>query len=433
MQNKAFSMEDLFAFLNAGVSAFHSTAAAAAILEAEGYRNCPESAAWHLVPGGKYYTTRNGSAVLAWRMPKGPLTGWHAAASHSDSPTWRIKTLDGADHGFARAEVEGYGGMLMSTWFDRPLSVAGRVFVRANGEIVEKLVSVDRDLLVIPNVAIHMNRTANDGMKYLANIDTLPLLGGKDSGGILPIVAKAADVAENDILGSDLFLYCRGEGTLLGENEEYILSPKLDDLECACGCLEGFLAAKESGNIAVCCIFDNEEVGSSTKQGAGSTFLRDTLRRIALCLGKDEQELQMMLARSFLVSADNAHGVHPNHPEYADMTNTPRLNGGVVIKFNANQRYTTDGISCALFTAVCREAGAPVQVYANRSDMPGGSTLGSIATTKVSVPSVDIGLAQLAMHSCVETAGAEDLDALVKAMTCYYGKTLTRSGEQITF
>ena len=270
-------------------------------------------------------------------------------------------------------------------------------------------------------------------MKYMANVDTLPLLGGKESGGILPIVAKAADVAENDILGSDLFLYCRGEGTLLGENEEYILSPKLDDLECACGCLEGFLAAKESGNIAVCCIFDNEEVGSSTKQGAGSTFLRDTLRRIALCLGKDEQELQMMLARSFLVSADNAHAQHPNHGEYADPDNCPYMNEGVVIKFNANQRYTTDGVSCALFTAVCREAGAPVQVYANRSDMPGGSTLGSIATTKVSVPSVDIGLAQLAMHSCVETAGAEDLDALVKAMTCYYGKTLTRSGEQITF
>jgi aspartyl aminopeptidase len=187
------------------------------------------------------------------------------AAAHSDSPTFRLKEHpDRRSAHYVQLSTEKYGGMLMSTWFDRPLSVAGRVFVRANGEIVEKLVSVDRDLLVIPNVAIHMNRTANDGMKYLANIDTLPLLGGKDSGGILPIVAKAAGVAENDILGSDLFLYCRGEGTLLGENEEYILSPKLDDLECACGCLEGFLAAKESGNIAACCIFDNEEVGSST-------------------------------------------------------------------------------------------------------------------------------------------------------------------------
>ena len=185
--------------------------------------------------------------------------------------------------------------------------------------------------------------------------------------------------------------------------------------------------------LRIFCAFDNEEVGSETKQGAASSLLSDTLRRIALALGLNEEGYLRMLAQSFLVSADNAHGVHPNHPEYADMTNTPRLNGGVVIKFNANQRYTTDGVSCALFTAVCREAGAPVQVYANRSDMPGGSTLGSIATTKVSVPSVDIGLAQLAMHSCVETAGAEDLDALVKAMTCYYGKTLKRDGEQITF
>ena len=185
--------------------------------------------------------------------------------------------------------------------------------------------------------------------------------------------------------------------------------------------------------MPVFCAFDNEEVGSETKQGAASSLLSDTLRRIALTLGLGEEGYLRLLAQSFLVSADNAHAVHPNHPEYADMTNTPRMNGGVVIKFNANQRYTTDGVSCALFTAVCREAKALVQVYANRSDLPGGSTLGSIATTKVSVPSVDIGLAQLAMHSCVETAGAEDLGALVRAMTLYYGKTLRRAGETLTF
>ena len=246
-------------------------------------------------------------------------------------------------------------------------------------------------------------------------------------------VAKAAGVQEDEVLGEDLSLYVRTRGTCLGAKNEFILAPRLDDLGCVFGLLEGFLAAKASGSVPVFCAFDNEEVGSETKQGAASSLLSDTLRRIALALGLNEEGYLRMLAQSFLVSADNAHGVHPNHPEYADMTNTPRLNGGVVIKFNANQRYTTDGVSCALFTAVCREAGAPVQVYANRSDMPGGSTLGSIATTKVSVPSVDIGLAQLAMHSCVESAGAEDLDALVKAMTCYYGKTLTRSGEQITF
>ena len=261
-------------------------------------------------------------------------------------------------------------------------------------------------------------------MKYLANVDTLPLLGGKDSGGILPLVADAAGVAEGDILGSDLFLYCRGKGTVLGGNGEYMLSPKLDDLECASGCLEGFLASEEGENIAVCCIFDNEEVGSATRQGAGSTFLRDTLRRIALCLGKDEQDFQTMLARSFLVSADNAHAQHPNHPEYADPDNCPYMNEGVVVKFNANQRYATDGRSCAVFRAVCEGAGVPVQIMSNRSDLPGGSTLGSISDTLVPVSTVDIGLAQLAMHSSWETAGVQDYEYLVRAMTAYYGAAL---------
>ena len=357
------------------------------------------------------------------------------AAAHTDSPTFKIKHNPEKKSGpYVQLSTEKYGGMLMGTWFDRPLSVAGRIVTAKDGKLETKLVNVDRDLAVIPSVAIHMNRAANEGFKFMANIDTLPLYGMQESSGSFrSVVAKAAGVQEDEVLGEDLSLYVRTRGTCLGAKNEFILAPRLDDLGCVFGLLEGFLAAKASGSVPVFCAFDNEEVGSETKQGAASSLLSDTLRRIALALGLNEEGYLRMLAQSFLVSADNAHGVHPNHPEYADMTNTPRLNGGVVIKFNANQRYTTDGVSCALFTAVCREAGAPVQIYANRSDMPGGSTLGSIATTKVSVPSVDIGLAQLAMHSCVESAGAEDLDALVKAMTCYYGKTLTRSGEQITF
>ena len=420
--------QEMLEFIRISPTCFHAVANIGRMLEAAGFQQLQEKEEWKLEKGGRYYTERNDSSVIAFVIPEKEvgIRGFHMAAAHSDSPCFKIKEkpeLTVEEH-YLRLNTEKYGGMLMSTWFDRPLSVAGRVFVRANGAIVEKLVSVDRDLLVIPNVAIHMNRTANDGMKYLANIDTLPLLGGKDSGGILPIVAKAADVAENDILGSDLFLYCRGEGTLLGANEEYILSPKLDDLECACGCLEGFLAAKESGNIAVCCIFDNEEVGSSTKQGAGSTFLRDTLRRIALCLGKDEQELQMMLARSFLVSADNAHAQHPNHGEYADPDNCPYMNEGVVIKFNANQRYATDGRSCAIFRAVCENAGVPTQVMSNRSDLVGGSTLGNLAMAQVSMNCVDIGLPQLAMHSSWETAGVQDYEFLIRAMTEYFGSAL---------
>ena len=357
------------------------------------------------------------------------------AAAHTDSPTFKIKHNPEKKSGpYVQLSTEKYGGMLMGTWFDRPLSVAGRVVTAKDGRLETKLVDVDRDLAVIPSVAIHMNRAANDVFKLMANVDTLPLYGMQESSNSFrSVVAEAAGVKEDEVLGEDLSLYVRTRGTCFGAKNEFLLAPRLDDLGCVFGLLEGFLSAEASGSVPVFCAFDNEEVGSETKQGAASSLLSDTLRRIALALGMNEEGYLRMLAQSFLVSADNAHGVHPNHPEYADMTNTPRLNGGVVIKFNANQRYTTDGVSCALFTAVCREAGAPVQVYANRSDMPGGSTLGSIATTKVSVPSVDIGLAQLAMHSCVETAGADDLDALVRTMTVYYGKTLRRCGEQITF
>ena len=416
---------ELLDFIADSPTCYHVTENIRRRLLEEGYRELSERDRWTLSAGGNYFVQRSGSSTIAFRVPKTPAGGFAMAAAHSDSPTFRLKERpDRRGAHYVQLSTEKYGGMLMSTWFDRPLSVAGRVFVRENGALVQKLVNVDRDLLVIPNVAIHMNRSANDGMKYLANVDTLPLLGGKDSGGILPLVADAAGVAEGDILGSDLFLYCRGKGTVLGGNGEYMLSPKLDDLECASGCLEGFLASEEGENIAVCCIFDNEEVGSATKQGAGSTFLRDTLRRIALCLGKDEQDFQTMLARSFLVSADNAHAQHPNHPEYADPDNCPYMNEGVVVKFNANQRYATDGRSCAVFRAVCEGAGVPVQVMSNRSDLPGGSTLGSISDTLVPVSTVDIGLAQLAMHSSWETAGVRDYEYLVRAMTAYYGAAL---------
>ena len=287
---------------------------------------------------------------------------------------------------------------------------------------------LDRDLLVIPSVAIHMNRNANDGVKLLANVDTVPLMGeATDAGKLKAMLAEAAGCAEEDLADDDLYVYCRGRGTVLGADNEYIVSPKLDDLECAWGCMQGFLVGSdaESGAVPVCCIFNNEEVGSETKQGAGSAFLRDTLRRVCLSCGKDEQDFMALLAGSFMVSADNAHAVHPNHPEYADAGNAPRMNGGLVIKYNANQRYATDGVSGAVFREVCAGAGVPTQVFANRSDLAGGSTLGSIADTLFPVATVDIGLAQLAMHSAVETAGAADLGYLVQAMTAYYAGDLS--------
>lgn len=404
-------------FISASPTCFHAIANTAARLIAAGYAPLSEGERWTLHPGDRRFVIRGGSSIIAFRVPQELRGGFMMAAAHSDSPTFKLKEhAELRSSGYIRLHTEKYGGMLMSTWFDRPLSVAGRLFVRQNGCLDEKLVNIDRDLLVIPSVAIHMNRNANDGMKYMANVDTIPLFSSEDpAAAILPMAAEAAGVSPDDVLGSDLFLYCRGRGVTLGAHNEYILSPRLDDLACAWGCLEGFLAARDTGSLPVLCIFDNEEVGSETKQGAASAFLRDTLRRIMFALGHDEEAFRTMLARSFLLSADNAHAIHPNHPEYSDGDNCPRMNAGVVIKFNANQHYATDGRSCALFRSICQDAGVPTQVMANRSDLPGGSTLGSIANTLVPVSTVDIGLAQLAMHSAWETMGAEDCAHLAAA------------------
>ena len=415
--------EQLMDLIEKSPSRYHATANLKNRLTAEGYTALAEDAAWDVRPGGRYVVTRNDSSLLAFRVPEGGVTGFALAAAHSDSPTFQIK--EHAEKLSARCTVldtEKYGGMLMNTWFDRPLSVAGRIIVERDGTLEARLVDVDRDLMIIPSVAIHMNRAANDGVKLLANVDTFPLLGcGAQD--LRAIVAEAAGVATEQILGHDLFLYLRGRGSVLGAEGELIGSPKLDDLACAFALTEGFLQSSPSGAIPVLAVFDNEEVGSETKQGAASNFLRDTLRRLTLALGKTEEDYLRWCAGSFLVSADNAHAQHPNHPEFADAQNTPYLNGGVVVKFNANQRYATDAVSAAAFRLLCRETGEQTQTYANRSDLPGGSTLGSISDTRVAVPTVDIGLAQLAMHSAYETMGARDLDSLVRVMTAYFCRT----------
>lgn len=425
--------EELLSLIARSPSCFHATENFCAMLRADGYTQLHEHEHWTLQTGGKYFVVRNASSVIAFRVPRADFTGFMISASHSDSPTFKIKeNPELCAKSGVRLSTERYGGMLMGTWLDRPLSVAGRVLVREGASIVAKLVNIDRDLLIIPNVAIHMNRSANDAAKFQANVDTLPLLGCEGAAGSFrTLVAAAAGVREEDILGSDLFLYVRAQGSVLGAQNELIAAPKLDDLECAFGCIKGFLSAKDSDSVPVCCIFDNEEVGSETKQGAASTFLFDTLSRLCAALGRTDEEYRMAVANSFMVSADNAHAMHPNHPEYADSANCPQMNGGVVIKFNANQRYTTDAVSAALFRNVCESVNVPTQVYANRSDLAGGSTLGSIANTKVSLNTVDIGLAQLAMHSAYETAGANDLAYLTAAMTEFYSRTLRADGNGI--
>jgi aspartyl aminopeptidase len=323
--------------------------------------------------------------------------------------------------------------MLMASWLDRPLSVAGRVVVRDGEKLVTRLVNLERDLALIPNLAIHMDRGQNEGKNYDPKTDLLPLIGSEASAGSFRrLVAENAGVDDADLVSAELQLYPRTAGTVWGAEEEYISSPRLDDLQCVFACAEGFLHAGEGESVPVLAVFDNEEVGSSTRQGAGSGFLADTLARVAESLGLGGvNDYRRLLARSFLVSADNAHAVHPNHPEYADRVDRPVLNGGVVIKANANQRYTTDAVSAAVFSERCRRAGVPTQRYTNRADLPGGSTLGNISLSQVAVRSVDIGLPQLAMHSCYETAGARDTAYLVTAAQRFFESSLRIEAESV--
>ena len=399
-------------------------------LLASGYTELEENARWSLVHGGKYFLTRGGTSCIAFRIPEEAARGFMLTASHSDSPSFKLKeNPERAAGHYLQLSTEKYGGMLMAPWFDRPLSIAGRVLVDTENGIETRLVNIDRDLLIIPNLAIHMNRAANDGVKLLANIDTLPLLGSIENRScFLKLLSEAAVCGAEQILGHDLTLYVRQPGAIFGAQEEYIASPKLDDLACVFASLEGFLASKPASCVPVFCVFDNEEVGSATRQGAASTLLRDTLRRMAASLGITNGHLARMLDESFLLSCDNAHAQHPNHPEFADPGNCPYLNEGVVLKFNANQRYATSGIAAALYRKLCQGACAKVQVYANRSDIPGGSTLGSIASTLVPVEMADIGLPQLAMHSCYETAGVSDLFDLVNICRTLFESGVEKSG-----
>ena len=410
----------LMTYLDASHSVFHAVEGLRNILESSGYTRLQESGKWELVPGGKYYLTRGGASVMAFRIPVSTPNGFLMSASHADRPCFKVKENGELVGKYTRLAVERYGGMLMGTWLDRPLSIAGRVLVETETGMQTKLVNIDRDLLLIPNVAIHMNRKANEGYAWNPAVDLLPLMGGADAKGKLN--AALEKTAGGKILGHDLYLYIRQNASVWGLEEEFLSSAALDDLECAYCCTEGFLNAADTAAVPVLCVFDSEEVGSSSVQGAASDLLENLLSRICRACDWD---LTDMLVNSFMVSADNAHAVHPNHPEFADATNAPVVNGGVVLKFNANQRYCTDGASGAIFRKACEKVNVPVQSYYNRADLPGGSTLGNISLCHVSVPTADIGLPQLAMHSCYESAGVKDAQYLMDAMASYYSQAIT--------
>ena len=417
--------EKLLDFIEKSPTAFQAVDEMQKRLTENGFEVLSEKEYWKLVPGGKYLVTRNNSALIAFCIPEKESRVFHIMASHSDSPSFKIKENPEikVDNSYVKLNVEKYGGMLMAPWLDRPLSVAGRVIVKEGTTLKSVLIDIDRDLCVIPNLAIHMNRDANSGIKYNPQKDMIPLFGEISAKNKFEkIIAKEANTDTDSIVSADLFLYNREKGTVWGADNEFISVPRLDDVMCAYSCINALIKSKETNkeSVNVCAVFDNEEVGSTTKQGADSSFLTDVLSRISMCKGKDNEDFIRACASSFMLSADNAHAVHPNYKEKADPTNRPYMNKGIVIKYNANQKYTTDAVSAAIFKEICKKAEVPVQSYVNRSDIPGGSTLGNISNSHVSLNTVDIGLAQLAMHSPYETAGIKDTELMIKAVKKFY-------------
>lgn len=415
--------EELVDFIEKSPSCFHVIANMKQELTKAGFLELKEYDKWELKENGAYFVTRNDSALIAFRIPSKDWRGFQIIASHSDSPTFKIKENPEMEAGkeYVKLNVERYGGMICSTWFDRPLSVAGKLMVQEKNRLRPVLVDVDRDLLLIPNLAIHMNREVNDGYKYNAQTDMLPLFGeGEDKERFMEIVAEAAGVKKEDILGHDLFLYSRQKGTVWGAKKEFVSAPKLDDLESAYTSMRGIMDCEDGEAIAVHCVLDNEEVGSGTKQGAASTFLKDVLTRISHCFGRTDEEYLQALANSFMISSDSAHALHPNKGEKADPVNRPYMNRGIVLKYSANQKYATDGISAGLMRMICGKGEVPLQVFTNRSDMPGGSTLGNISNAQVALNTVDIGAPLLAMHSAYETGGVKDVESLAKMAKVFF-------------
>ena len=422
---------EMMDFIRRSPTAFHAVANLCDKLEASGFCSLNECEPWRILPGGSYYVTRNQSSIIAFRMPEGNFDHFQLVASHSDSPCFKLKPSAQRDaNGYAILNVEKYGGMIMQTWFDRPLSIAGRAVVRTGEGLEARLVNLDRDLALIPNLPIHFNRAVNDGVKLNPQVDMLPVYGAAGAD-YMALVAKTLGVGKDYMLGCDLFLVNRDAPRIWGAAGEFVSSPRLDDLECAYASVRALLDAKPSDHVDMACVFDNEEVGSATRQGADSDFLIRVMRRIVMAKGDACQSCETALARSVMLSADNAHGVHPTHPEKYDEDNRVALNGGVVVKFNAAQKYTSDGVSQAAFESICARVGVPVQHFANRSDIPGGSTLGNIANTHASMICVDIGLAQLSMHAANESAGVHDLDYMLRAMRAFYETDVNVTGDGV--
>lgn len=429
------TLEGLMEYIDKSVTAFHAVKNAEDRLLEAGYIKLVEEEEWKLEAGGKYFVTRNGSALIAFRLPKSEYRSFMITASHSDSPCFKLKDnaeIKGQGH-YTKLSAEVYGGMINAPWLDIPLSIAGRVMIRTSKGVKARLIDFKRPMAIIPNLAVHMNRKVNEGYEYKKNVDLVPLYGDENATDLNSLIAKELNVNSEDILGRDLFLYNPMKCTEIG-NGEFFSGPRLDDLECAYTCLKGFIGAKANKkSIVVYTLYDNEEVGSLTRAGAASTFMKDVLKRINSGLGYDSNKYKRALSQSLLLSADNAHAVHPNFPDICDANNKVYMNGGIVIKFHASQKYATDGLSASLFKCICDKKEIPYQTYFNRSDMPGGSTLGNLSNAQVALATVDIGLPQLAMHSSFETAGTKDPEYMVKLLEYFYSISLCKKDDEIFF
>ncbi|SHK20249.1 aspartyl aminopeptidase [Clostridium cavendishii DSM 21758] len=422
---------DLIDFIYKSPTAFHAVETTKSRLLDKGFKELQEYEAWKLEKNGKYFVTKNSSAIIAFVIGDGEIEedGFKIIGAHTDSPGFRLKPNPEvlAEGKYIKLNTEVYGGPILSTWFDRPLSLAGRVALRSNNPLFPemKLVNINKPLLIIPNLAIHMNRDINEGFKINRQKDCLPLLGLlsqklEKENYILKLIAEELKVKEEDIIDFDLFPYEYEKGCLMGINEEFISSSRLDDLSMVHAGLEAITNTKvnKATNILVC--FDNEEVGSATKQGADSSLLASLLERILVSQGKGREDFFRALSKSFLISADLAHAVHPNVSEKHDPVIRPILNGGPVIKIAASQSYTTDSDSLAVYEEICKRANVPVQKFVNRSDLRGGSTIGPISSTHLNIRSVDMGTPILGMHSIRELGAVKDHYYVIKSFEEFY-------------
>lgn len=416
--------KEMLEFIDVCPTSFQAIEALKKQLLAKGFIELLEQDMQLIEKGKSYVVTRNQTSIIAFKVGERlNLPSYNVVASHSDCPSYKIKpNAVITNNGYVKLNTEGYGGMIRQSWMDRPLSVAGRVLVSDGSKIKSVLVNIEQDLMVIPSVAIHLSRD-DQGKPLNQQVDMLPLVSMKENFSFEALLAKHLKIAVETIVSFDLYLYPRSKGFMY---DELIASFHLDNLECAYTSLQAFIEGAHQDTISVYACFDNEEVGSKTRQGAASTFLEDMLKKIALNCNFDYEQA---IASSLMVSADNAHAIHPNHPEKSDATNHVKMNQGIVIKYNANQSYTSDALSSALFIQCLKAVDVPYQYYTNRSDMVGGGTLGYVSSSVVSMLAVDIGLAQLAMHASLEIAGQKDVNYMISGLTSFYNHHIIKKDE----